>query len=68
MTDLDKLAKSLTKAQREAVMEGRVTDCPYNHPQGTRCPNCASWPFKKGGDAEFVATMSAHLKGQSDEG
>lgn len=45
----------LTDEQRQAVLEGRVHDCPYNHPKGTRCPNCAKWPFKKGGAAEFVA-------------
>ena len=44
----------VTQAQREAALEGRVHDCPYNHPIGTRCPNCASWPFKKGGAAAFI--------------
>ena len=44
----------VTQAQREAALEGRVHDCPYNHQIGTRCPNCASWPFKKGGAAAFI--------------
>ena len=61
-TDLEALARSLTEAQRKAVVEGRVQDCPYNHPHGTRCPNCASWPFKKGGAAEFVAQVRDYLK------
>jgi hypothetical protein len=50
-----RIADGLTVAQREAVVEGRVQDCPYNHPKGTRCPNCAEWPFKKGGAASTSA-------------
>jgi hypothetical protein len=55
---------ALDQTQREAILEGRVTDCPYNHPKGTRCPNCAKWPFKKGGAAEFVSTVRAILEKQ----
>ena len=66
MTDAE-IAAKLTKAQREAIAEGRVHDCPYNHPDGTRCPNCASWPFKKGEAAEFVERIRALLKETNDE-
>jgi len=62
MDDPAKVAAGLSKAQREAVLEGRVHDCPYNHEVGTRCPNCADWPFRKGGAAEFIATARNHLK------
>ena len=62
MTDPAQVAARLTKAQREAVMEGRVHDCPYNHPIGTRCPNCSGWPFKKGGAAKFIATTRTILQ------
>lgn len=65
--DLDALAKGLTKAQREAVREGRVHDCPYNHPDGTRCPNCAGWPFRKGEAANFVTRMRAHLEKNNED-
>lgn len=59
--------KSLTKAQLQAVQDGRVHDCPYNHPLETRCPNCASWPFKKGGAAEFVKFVRNHLMEQEHD-
>jgi hypothetical protein len=59
------IAAKLSPAQRKAILEGRVHDCPYNHPAGTRCPNCSDWPFKKGEAAAFVATMKAHLEEQS---
>lgn len=58
------IADSLSEGERRAVLEGRVHECPYNHPQGTRCPNCMKWPFKKGGAAEFVGSVRAHLKEQ----
>ena len=61
MTDVAEIARGLTKAQRRAVIDGGVFDCVYNHPQGTRCPNCTDWPFAKGGAAEFLETMRAHL-------
>lgn len=62
MTDPAEIARGLTKAQREAVLEGRVHDCPYNHPKGTRCPNCSRWPFKKGEAADFVLAVRQHIK------
>ena len=62
MTDPAQIARSLSKAQREAILEGRVHDCPYNHMDGTRCPNCAKWPFKKGGAADFVESVCDRLK------
>ncbi|CAB4120785.1 hypothetical protein UFOVP5_22 [uncultured Caudovirales phage] len=60
--DLDKLARGLTEAQRKAILGGRVHDCYVNHPVGTRCPNCVSWPFKKGGAAEFRLALKAHIE------
>ena len=66
-TDPHVIAKGLTKAQRDAVIDGRVTDCPYNHPAGTRCPNCSDWPFKKGGAAKFVESVRAALMEARDE-
>jgi len=60
-------AVKLTEAQREAVIEGRVHECPYNHPVGTRCPNCARWPFKKGGAAEFVSAVRDIVRGEGEE-
>ena len=68
MTDeARRVAMGLTKEQREAVMERRVHDCPYSHPIGTRCPNCSTWPFKKGGAAEFIATTRTILQ-ETDNG
>lgn len=61
--DAERIAAGMSKAQREAVLEGRVRDCPYNHPEDTRCPNCAKWPFRKGGAAQFVATMRNIING-----
>lgn len=43
--------------QRNAAVAGRVAECPYRHPEGTRCPNCASWPFAKGGAGDFIAEL-----------
>ena len=60
------IAKDLTKAQLEALIDGRVHDCPYNHPAGTRCPNCSKWPFKKGGAAAFCLAVRAHIEGKND--
>ncbi len=53
------MSEKLTDEQRTAAIEGRVRECPYNHPVGTRCPNCSKWPFKKGGAADFVAYARA---------
>jgi hypothetical protein len=64
MTDLAKFAQSLTAAQRVRFMEGRVVDCPYDHPDGTRCPSCAKWPYVKGEAADFAANVRSYLKGQ----
>ena len=65
-TRAQEVAGKLTKAQRRVVLDGRVQDCPYNHPVGTRCPNCSEWPFKKGGAAEFVQTVRAILQKGDD--
>lgn len=62
----EQIAAGLDQRQREAVLDGRVTECPYNHPKGTRCPNCAKWPFVKGGAVEFVSAVRAILKEQDD--
>ena len=63
----EQIAAGLDQHQREAVLEGRITECPYNHPNGTRCPNCAKWPFAKGGAVEFVSAVRAILKEQDDD-
>ena len=62
MTPAEIAAGRLNADQKQAVIEGRVHDCPYQHPVGTRCPNCAGWPFKKGGAAAFVAETRAILE------
>lgn len=62
------LVDDLSEEQRLAIIEGRVHDCPYNHPVGTKCPNCARWPFKKGGAAEFVSTLRAQIFGDTSDG
>ena len=63
MTDhIDGIIAGMSEAQKRAVLEGRVHDCPYNHPEGTRCPNCAKWPFKKGGASDFVTAVRARLE------
>jgi len=43
MTDIERIAEALDERQKQAALEGRVHDCPYNHPEGTQCPNCAGW-------------------------
>jgi hypothetical protein len=35
-------------------------ECPYVHPVGSRCPNCQTWPYAKGGAAAFNARSSDH--------
>jgi hypothetical protein len=62
MDDAEKIAAGLTEAQRTACIEGRVRDCIYNHPIGTKCPVCSDWPFAKGGAAAFVETVRAILE------
>jgi hypothetical protein len=55
------IARGLTRAQREAVIDGRVHECRYNHPVGTKCPNCKDWFFSKGGSSAFVTAVRAIL-------
>ena len=62
----DEIARVLTDAQRRAASEGRVTECPYNHPRGTRCPNCSEWPFKKGGAAAFISAVRQFIQEQNN--
>jgi hypothetical protein len=59
--DVAKIA-ALTPEQLQAASEGRVGECQYNHPIGTRCPNCAGWPFAKGGSAKFISAIRQHLQ------
>lgn len=68
MTDeeVQKIAKGLTEVQRQAVLEGRVRECPYKHPQGTRCPHCSGWPFKKGGAKAFVSVVRDYLTKENE--
>ena len=47
--------------------EGRVTECPYNHPRGTRCPNCSEWPFKKGGAAAFISAVRQFIQEKNND-
>lgn len=45
-----------------AAGQKSARECPYHHPVGTRCPNCAKWPYKKGGASAYVAELHrAHL-------
>lgn len=64
--DIVKIADGLSAKQREAIIEGRITECPYNHPHGTRCPNCARWPYKKGGAEAFLTTARDYLRSKND--
>ena len=66
MMNADEIARGLTDAQRRAASEGRVTECPYNHPRGTRCPNCSEWPFKKGGAAAFISAVRKIIQEQNN--
>ena len=66
MDDIAKIAAGLSEAQRLAVIEGRITECPYNHPRGTRCPNCTGWPYKKGGAEAFLITVRDYLRSKND--
>lgn len=78
MTDLSQLAKSLTKAQREAVMDAEdMMSSHGGYPFLTVRHTGAPWPHP--GMAEFLTlktdrltplglALRAHLKGQSDEG
>lgn len=66
MSEVAKIVAGLSEDQREAVIEGRVAECPYNHPLGTRCPNCSKWPFKKGCASAFVLAVRNYLKEQDD--
>ena len=59
---IDQIIVGLSEVELHAILEGRVHDCPYNHPDGTRCPNCAKWPFKKGGAADFVESVRDRIK------
>lgn len=67
MSDVAKIA-ALLPEQLQAASEGRVSECRYNHPAGTHCPNCAAWPFKKGGAAEFVSAVRQYLQEQRHAG
>ena len=62
MTDIPTIIAGLTKAQQRAAIDGRIHDCYVNHPVGTRCPNCADWPYKKGGASAFVDAVRAELE------
>ena len=62
MTTPATIAKGLSEAQKRAIIEGRVAECYVKHPAGTKCPNCATWPFKKGGASAFIKTMRAYLE------
>ena len=64
--DRDRIIAGLSEAQREAAIEGRVAECPYNHPDGTKCPNCSRWPFRKGGAAAFVSAVRQRLQEMND--
>ena len=66
MMTADEIARGLTDAQRRAASEGRVTECPYNHPRGTRGPNCSEWPFKKGGAAAFISAVRQIIQEQNN--
>ena len=59
--DIAAIARGLTKAQRDAVMGGHIRDCPYGHPDHSRCPNCNEWPYAKGEAVTFAGVMRAHL-------
>ena len=61
MSDIPTIIAGLTDAEKRAVIEGRVIDCYVNHPVGTRCPNCADWPYKKGGASAFVEAVRKAL-------
>ncbi len=62
MTSTATIIAGLTKAQQRAAIDGRIHDCYVNHPVGTRCPNCADWPYKKGGASAFVDAVRAELE------
>lgn len=75
MTDLDKLAKSLTKAQREAIMSARdIMSHHGGYPYFTVRNTGEMWPC---GIAQFLTlktdrltplgiALRNHLKGQND--
>jgi len=67
MTDTpDEIARGLDEWRNTKKHEGRVTECPYNHPRGTRCPNCSEWPFKKGGAAAFISAVRQIIQEQNN--
>lgn len=38
---------TLADGERMKLEAPPLRDCPYAHPVGTRCPNCAKWPYPK---------------------
>ena len=56
------------EAERVAgIRSGKLVarECPYNHEVGTRCPNCARYPYPKGGSADYNAKF---LSKEADDG
>lgn len=66
MDDIAKIADGLSDREQLAVIEGRITECPYNHPHGTRCPNCNGWPYKKGDAEAFLTAVRDYLRSKND--
>ena len=65
--DVAEIVAGLSEDRKTAILEGRIHDCPYNHPVGTRCPNCSGWPFKKGGATKFIERVRAYLRTQGEQ-
>lgn len=68
MDDVSQKFLEMDERQKKAVVENRIHDCPYNHPTGTRCPNCADWPYRKGGAENFVIAVRRYLEENPDAG
>lgn len=64
--DIDRIIAGLSEEQLAAAKECRVRDCYVNHPIGTKCPNCADWPFKKGGATAFCLAVRQRLQEMND--
>jgi len=64
----EEIVAGMSEDEKSALLKGRAVyiECRYRHPTGTKCPNCSTWPYKKGGAAEFMNAVRAILESNHD--